>query len=237
MENQNRCAKVFLCHASEDKHLVQKIYKKLKADGFEPWIDKEDLLPGQLWKEEIPRVIHSAACMLVFLSTTSIAKRGYIQKEFKLALETLDEIPEGQIFLIPVRIDDCEIPIRFAGIHCCDLFEEDGYERIVMAIRRSTTNKLSDGAVKEAVIPWNLPLNRNLFFTGREEIINQLRNELKTKGKVALSGIPGVGKTQIALEYAYRYRKNYRALFWSRAENEESLISSFLSIAGILKSP
>ncbi len=237
MANQNRWPKVFLCHASEDKRLVQKIYKKLKADGFAPWLDKEDLLPGQLWKEEIPRVIHSAACMLVFLSTTSVAKRGYIQKELKLALETLDEIPEGQIFLIPVRIDDCKIPNRFAGIHCCDLFEEDGYERIVNALSRSITNELPDGAIKQAVVPWNLPLNRNLFFTGREEIIEQLKNQLKTKGKVALSGIPGVGKTQIALEYAYRYGKNYQAVLWSRAENEETLVSSFLSLASILNLP
>ena len=59
MANQNRSDKVFLCHAGEDKRYVQKIYKKLKADGFALWIDKEDLLPGQLWKEEIPRVIHS----------------------------------------------------------------------------------------------------------------------------------------------------------------------------------
>jgi tetratricopeptide (TPR) repeat protein len=237
MPSQNRCAKVFLCHASEDKHLVHKIYNKLKADGFEPWLDKEDLLPGQLWKEEIPRVIHSAACMLVFLSATSIEKRGYVQKEFRLALETLDEIPEGQIFLIPVRIDDCKIPNRFAGIHYCDLFEEDGYERIVKALRKSITNELSDGAIKESIIPWNLPLSRNLFFVGREEIIKQLRNELKTKDKVALSGIPGVGKTQIALEYAYRYGKNYRAVLWSRAENKETLVSSFLSIARLLNLP
>ena len=237
MANQNRRDKVFLCHASEDKRYVQKIYKKLKADGFAPWIDKEDLLPGQLWKEEIPRVIHSAACMLVFLSTTSIAKRGYIQKEFKLALDTLEEIPEGQIFLIPVRIDDCKIPDRFSMIHCCDLFEEDGYEQIVKAIRTTITNELSDGTIEEAIRPWNLPLDRNLFFTGREEIIRQLSNELNTKGKVALSGIPGVGKTQIALEYAYRYGKNYRAVLWSRAETEETLISSFIAIAGLLNIP
>ena len=237
MANENRRTKVFLCHAGEDKHFVQEIYKKLRADGFDPWLDKEDLLPGQLWKDEIPRVIHSAACMLVFLSNKSVAKRGYVQKEFKLALETLEEIPEGQIFLIPVRINECKIPDQFSRLHCCDLFEEDGYKQIVKAIRTTVTNELSDGPIEKAIRPWNLPLDRNPFFTDREEIISQLSNELNAKRKVALSGIPGVGKTQIALEYAYRDGKNYRAVLWSRAETKETLISSFIAIAGLLNIP
>ncbi|MFO7685108.1 MAG: tetratricopeptide repeat protein [Desulfobacterales bacterium] len=237
MADPDRQAKVFLCHASEDKGRVREIWRKLKADGFSPWLDKEDLLPGQLWMEEIPRVIRSAACMLVFLSTRSVAKRGYIQKEYKLALETLDEIPEGKIFLIPVRIDDCKIPDRFSGIHCCDLFVEDGYERIVKAVRTAMANELPEASAKEATRFLNLPLDRNMFFTGRELIIRQLNDNLKIKGKVALSGIPGVGKTQIALEYAYRYGKNYRAVLWLRAETEETLITSFIAIAGLLDIP
>lgn len=72
---------------------------------------------------------------MIFFSKISVAKRGYVQKEFKLALEVLDEIPEGQIFLIPVRLDNCQVPDRFHNLHYCDLFEEDGFEQIVKAIK------------------------------------------------------------------------------------------------------
>lgn len=134
-------ARIFLCHASEDKGKVVDVYRKLKAAGYNPWLDKEDLLPGQFWDEEIPRAIKASGFMLIFLSTTSVTKRGYVQKEFVLALETLDEIPAGQIFLIPVRLDDCQIPDRFRRIHYVDLFEEGGFEKVIKAIQFGTERR------------------------------------------------------------------------------------------------
>ena len=50
-----------------------------------------------------------SACVLVFLSRRSVEKRGYVQKEFKLTLRILDELPDGQLFLIPILIDDCDV--------------------------------------------------------------------------------------------------------------------------------
>ena len=243
MVYQSALPKVFLCHASEDKELVLEIYEKLKVDGFLPWIDKEDILPGQFWKEEIPRAIRSATCMIVFLSSASVSKRGYIQKEFRLALETLDEIPEEQIFLIPVRIDSCKIPSRFAGIQYCDLFKKNGYERVVKALRKSILSGHKEENIEEGLVQTifpsqtNLPLNRNVYFYGRKKTIIKLRNEIIKKGKVALTGIPGVGKTQIAIEYAYRFGSTYRSILWSRAENNETMVSSFIQIAEILNLP
>ena len=98
---------IFLCHANEDKEKVFEIYDKLKAAGLKPWLDKIDLLPGQYWDREIRRALKAARFIMIFFSAHSIAKRGYVQREFKLALEVLEEIPENQIFIIPVRLDDC----------------------------------------------------------------------------------------------------------------------------------
>jgi formylglycine-generating enzyme required for sulfatase activity len=69
------------------------------------------------------------------VSKTSIAKRGYVQKEFKLALEVLDEIPEGTIYAIPVRLDNCEIPEQFRDLHWCNLFEEDGFQQLLRSLQ------------------------------------------------------------------------------------------------------
>ncbi len=77
---------IFLCHASEDNNIVQEIYRRLQAEGFQPWLDKENLLPGQLWQQEIPKALKASDFILIFFSQNSVSKRGYVQREFKLAL-------------------------------------------------------------------------------------------------------------------------------------------------------
>jgi formylglycine-generating enzyme required for sulfatase activity len=129
-------ARIFLCHASEDKAQVRELYNRLRAiDGFEPWLDEEGLLPGQDWTREIPRALQTSDFILIFFSRNSVAKRGYVQREMKLALDALQEIPEGTIHTIPVRLDDCEVPAAFQHYHYANLFAPNGFDRIVRAIR------------------------------------------------------------------------------------------------------
>lgn len=120
--------RVFLCHANEDKPRVKPLYKRLKADGLQPWIDVVDLLPGQIWAEEIQRVLRRSHAVIVCLSRRSVEKSGYVQREIRMALDILDEQPEGRIFLIPARLEECTIPQRLAHLHWVDLFPEEGYE-------------------------------------------------------------------------------------------------------------
>src|SRR5262249_23280577 len=73
--------------------------------------------------------------ILIFFSQNSVAKRGYVQREMKLALDTWEEVPEGQIHTIPIRLDPCQIPERFSKFQWVDLFREGGFQRMVRAIR------------------------------------------------------------------------------------------------------
>jgi formylglycine-generating enzyme required for sulfatase activity len=114
---------------------VLEIYDRLKALGYKSWLDKKDLLPGQRWRAEIPKVIRASDYILIFLSKTSVAKWGYVQNEFKLALQVLDEISEGTIYAIPVRLDECSIPDQFGDLDCCNLFEADGFEYLLRALQ------------------------------------------------------------------------------------------------------
>lgn len=133
-ENSETQDRIFLCHASEDKEHVIEVYWKLKMVGLNPWLDKIDLLPGQDWDREIRRALKNSDFIIIFFSQHSVSKRGYVQREFKLALDTLQEIPEGQIFIFPVRLDNCIIPESFSHIHYVDLFEEGSIEKIVNTI-------------------------------------------------------------------------------------------------------
>ncbi len=85
---------------------------------------------------------------------------------------------------------------------------------------------------------FSLPFPRNKFFIGRDDILKDIHKNFKAGKMVqALSGIGGVGKTQIALEYAYRYQNNYQVVLWGNAHSRGSLVSDFLAMAGLLKLP
>ncbi len=90
---------------------------------------------------------------------------------------------------------------------------------------------------------WHVPYQRNPFFTGREDVLHQLHDTLAQKGTAvisqsySLSGLGGIGKTQTAIEYAYRHANDYAAVFWISAETNESIVSSFVAIAELLNLP
>jgi hypothetical protein len=126
---------VFLCHSSADKPIARHLYSRLKADGFAPWLDVEDLIPGQDWQEEIPAVVRACHAVVVCLSRSSVTKEGYMQKEIRIALDTAEEKPPGTIFLIPARIEEVEVPVRLRTKQWVNLFNEDGYDRLLRALK------------------------------------------------------------------------------------------------------
>ncbi len=125
--------RVFLCHASEDAAMVLKLYNDLRESGFRPWIDEKDLLGGQDWDYQIRKAIRDASAVLVCLSPNS-GGRGYLQKEISRALDVAEEQPEDAIFIIPVKLQECEIPDRLRKWHWVELHAEDGYERLVTSL-------------------------------------------------------------------------------------------------------
>jgi hypothetical protein len=129
-----RPLRVFLCHSSSDKPIVRTLYQRLRTNGFAPWLDEEDLLPGKKWQEEIPRAVRNSDVVIVCLSKGAVTKAGYVQKEIKYALDVADEQPEGAIFLIPLRLEECQVPDRLSQWQWVNYFDERGYERLLQAL-------------------------------------------------------------------------------------------------------
>lgn len=88
---------------------------------------------------------------------------------------------------------------------------------------------------------WNVPYPRKQFFTGREALLKRLHIQLRTAQASAfgqvISGLAGIGKTQLAVEYAYRHQEEYQAVLWVHAEKAETLITSYIEIARLLQLP
>lgn len=126
--------KVFLCHSSGDKAFVKTLYQSLKRDGYDPWLDAINLLPGQDWESEIKKAVRDSHIVVVCLSNSSTTKTGFVQKEIKFALDVADEQPEGQLYIIPARLEPCQVPLRLSRWHWVDLFEDGGYEKLVASL-------------------------------------------------------------------------------------------------------
>ena len=135
-----RKLRVFLCHASQDKPVVRELYQRLLAEEWiDPWLDEEKLLPGQDWDMEIEKAVEVADAVIVCLSNQSVSKEGYIQRELKFALDIAFEKPEGTIFIIPLRLDECELPRRLRSWQYVDYFPADrrkwASQRLLQSLR------------------------------------------------------------------------------------------------------
>jgi repressor LexA len=141
MEHENqevitpRRLRVFLCHSSGDKLSVRKLYQRLNACNVDPWLDEEDLLAGQDWEYEIGKAVRETDVVIVCLSCGSINKTGFMQKEIKFALDVADKQAEGTIFLIPLKLEECEMPERLRRWHWVNYFEENGFDKLIKTLK------------------------------------------------------------------------------------------------------
>lgn len=154
MPEEKHPLKVFLCHASADKPSVRELYRYLKRRGIQPWLDAENLIPGQAWQVEIPKAINTSDAIIICLTKNSIDKEGYVQKEIRFALDKALEMPEGRIFLIPARLEECDLPYSLKNFHWVDLFEEAGYSKLMRALKlRASQLHRTDLAVSSQPAP------------------------------------------------------------------------------------
>lgn len=132
---------IFLSYASEDRKRVLQLYDALMDSGLTPWIDAKDILPGENWDREIRKAIHDSDFFVACLSHLSISKRGYVQKELKQGLDAYASFPEGEIFLIPVRLTPCTVPESLSHLQWLDLFQVGGFKELIDVIRLQMTRR------------------------------------------------------------------------------------------------
>lgn len=135
-----RNLRAFLCHSSHDKNQVRKLYRKLSGECIDVWFDEESLIPGQDWEYEISKAIDNSDVIIVCLSKNSVSKEGFVQKEIRFALDKAEEKPEGVIFIIPVLLEECEVPERLRKRHWAKLYEENGYSSLLKALNVRAIN-------------------------------------------------------------------------------------------------
>ncbi|MDP3105470.1 MAG: tetratricopeptide repeat protein [Candidatus Methanoperedens sp.] len=250
--------------SKEHKDRVLALSDRLRADGIDCSIDQYETSLPEGWARWCNNQIEEADFVLVVC--TGIYERRF--KGIELPGKGKGAIWEGMIItqelyesqgrnkkFIPVIFtpeDKTHIPMILRGATSYIPNTEKGYESLYRhltnqpLIEKPVLGKLKSMPPRTRTPefhaqPWNVPFQRNPYFTGREDILIDLHNALKSdKAAVlaqAISGLGGIGKTQTAVEYAYQYRNEYDAVLWVKANSREALISDYASLAHVLDLP
>ncbi len=142
-------AKIFVCYAHEDRDTVRPISLLLRAVGHNAWMDEDSLAPGSVIKPAIRKAIEDSDFFVACLSAHSVNKRGFVQRELKMALDVLEEFPEDAIFVVPLRLDNCTVPDSLKSRAWIDMFEPGAKMRLLRAFTGS--DPVDEDSVHEAI--------------------------------------------------------------------------------------
>jgi tetratricopeptide (TPR) repeat protein len=233
---------VFLSFASEDRSWADWVAHVLRRAGIQVITQGTGFAPGANVQSEVRRAVGTAGCTLVLLSGAYVRS-----SQSKMVWETLAAAESDRSLepLIPIRIGEVRLAPPFDSWNAVDLTrmkEEAATEALLRAVGHSVES-LGTEAAEPAIQPrypgvlppiWSVP-QRNASFTGRSAMLDRLRDELAEGMAVvmpqALFGLGGVGKTQLVLEYAHRFKSDYDLVWWVSAEQENLIDAELANIA------
>ncbi|WP_432991309.1 FxSxx-COOH system tetratricopeptide repeat protein [Dactylosporangium sp. CA-233914] len=233
---------VLISYAAVDRMWAEWIQQRLVGAGMGVALHDIDSVTGQHFPTELERLLSTVGRTLVLLS------RDYVSSpQAPLLWQLLDSRAAGGApAVVPIRLDSTRIAAPFTGrlpVDLANLPQERAHEAVLTAVGATlhTSGRPSDaeetsGPRFPGVLPpvWNLP-QRNPAFTGRRDTLEQLRDRLSasvtTVVPQALYGLGGVGKTQVAIEYAYRFAADYDLVWWISAEQVSQVRSAMGELA------
>ncbi len=249
----------FISYTHADQRWAEWIAWHLEAEGFTTMLQAWDFVAGSHFVHEMDTATRQATRTIAIFSPDYFTSQ-FTSSEWEAAFR---RDPTGeQGLLVPVRVRPCDVEGLLGQVVYIDLVDQDEATARATLLQGIThqrrkpnsppafpstqhTSQSSERPSFPGALPavWNIPFPRNPYFTGREELLRRLADSLRAGETVgisqpqAVSGLGGVGKTQIALEYAYRYYQDYDAVLWTRADTQEALISGFVAFASLLELP
>jgi tetratricopeptide (TPR) repeat protein len=250
----DRPADFFVSYTSADRAWAEWIAWQLEAEGYRVIVQAWDFTPGRSWTHEMQQATATAERVVAVLSAAYLkSEQGEAEWEVFQAKDPLGE----RGLLLPVRVGDVDPPGLLKTRIYIDLVGLDAASArsALLAAARGTRGKPTDepefpgaqppshlSAREEPGFPsalppvWNVPFHPNPFFAGRDRLLTELRARLTgpeaTSRRVVLIGLGGVGKTRLAVEYAYHRQDAYDLVWWVRGEQPSSLIGDSASLAG-----
>lgn len=126
--------KVFISYASEDFEKALEVFHFLTDRSYDPWLDKKKLNIGDNWDLRIKGALRESDFVIFLLSSKSIEKRGYVQKEFRLALEYSTEKLIDDIYILPIILDDIKPPDQLSHLQWINISDKHVFERLLQSL-------------------------------------------------------------------------------------------------------
>ncbi len=225
----------FISYTGADRDAAEWIGQVLEGAGYKVFLQAWDIRPGMNFVVEMHKGLQDCERMITVFSPKYLAQSPYGEAEWSAFFASK---PNS---LVPVRVKECDPTGLLTPIVYIDVFDWP---------KPGTSDRLlagvNPGRQKPARLPdesrriWHVPHDRNRHFTGREELLIALHQSLhagNVTAVTALAGLGGVGKTQLSIEYAYRYRSEYEVVWWVRSELPTDLASDYAQLATKLNLP
>ena len=248
----------FISYNKADRAWAEWIAWQLEASGYEVIVQAWDFRPGGNFALDMDSAAKQAKRTIAVLSDDYL-KSKFTAPEWAAAFA---QDPTGEKgILLPVRVGECEPEGLLPQIVYIDLLNlnKASAKRVLLdGVKRGRAKPGEEpyfpgatprAAASEPRFPgslpdiWNIPFLRNRNFTGRSDELAELRASLNAGETAALvqpraiHGLGGIGKTQLAVEYAYRHGKDYDYVWWIRSEDPVTLVNDYASLAAELDLP
>jgi tetratricopeptide (TPR) repeat protein len=246
----------FISYTHADQAWAEWIARELEAAGYTTIVQVWDMPPGAAFAHAMDQAARTSRRTLLVLSPAYL-RSTMTEAEWRPGLVA---DPSGELRrLVPVRVELCQPEGLLADRIWIDLTAVDeatARQRLrdgVAAVQRGHARPATRPRFPRAPAPaaldrprfptalppvWNVPFQRNPAFTGRDQVLADLVARLAGSGTAAvtqvLQGAGGVGKTTLAVEYAYRQRASFEVVWWARAEKPATLVGDYADLAAAL---
>ncbi len=247
---------LYYSYAQEDEALCLELVNRLKLlereNLFKSWY-RGMILSGANIEHEIESQRDCASVILLLISPDYLVTDAcYNEMQWAWEREQAGQKRVIPIILRPTSIETGSKTFPFKTTQLLPTggrpvttwpSHDEAFQDILLGMRRILEQKEPQERESVQTFVWNLPYTRNALFTGRENLLQQLHANLASNKAAiltqpqAISGLGGIGKTQTAVEYAYRHRDDYRSILWVNAATRDTIITSFLELATLLKLP
>lgn len=247
---------VFISYAHADRAWAEWIAWQLEEAGFACTLQALEHHSGT----DVVRLIEQsldAADQIITVLSPSYFDSIWALSEWQAAMKR--DAVDYRRRLIPVCVEQCSLPFAYCGMNYIDLVgrdEEVARQTLLAGILQAAAHPTMASASLNlpqsnprrmprfpGSLPrvWNVPHSRNASFVGREELLSHLRSSLLSPTPTALvhaiTGLAGVGKTEVVVEYAYRHADDFKVVWWMRCEQLPTLASEFAALADALDLP